>query len=268
MDSGKSTFMAHHPDEAHVFFLPISVTYIVEYIYLPITTYDRAQLVRIVTDYIYSVRKKYPYWNRSSGADHFLVSCHDWAPQVSKEKPELYKNFIRVLCNANTSEGFKPKRDVSLPEFNLEPFKLNPSRDIGLPTAKHTILSFFAGRAHGDIRNILFAHWKDKDDDIRVEPKIGGGNSWCVPVIVSDYYDLPFSDVLDWSKFSLQIPKNKILEIKTILKGVPNYQYLKMQRRVTKVRRHFEMNRPAKPFDVFHMLLHSVWLRRLDIRLP
>ncbi len=78
MDSGRSTFMARHPDEAHVFFLPISVTYIIEYIYKPITTYARDQLVRIVTDYIYTVANKYPYWNRSSGADHFLVSCHDW----------------------------------------------------------------------------------------------------------------------------------------------------------------------------------------------
>lgn len=78
MESGKSTFMACHPDEAHIFFLPISVTYIVEYIYKPVTNYARDRLVRIVSDYIYTVADRYPYWNRSSGADHFFVSCHDW----------------------------------------------------------------------------------------------------------------------------------------------------------------------------------------------
>ncbi|KAK7832621.1 putative glycosyltransferase [Quercus suber] len=147
MESGKSTFMARHPDEAHVFFLPISVTYIVEYIYKPVTNYARDRLVRIVTDYIYTVADRYPYWNRSSGADHFFVSCHDWGPEVSKDDPKLFKNFMRVLCNANTSEGFQPRRDVSLPEFNLEPFKLSPPRNLGVAPNKRSILAFFAGGA-------------------------------------------------------------------------------------------------------------------------
>ncbi|MBA0784102.1 hypothetical protein Gotri_001722, partial [Gossypium trilobum] len=53
------------------------VGHIVKYIYMPITTYDRDRLVRIFTDYIKVVYHKYPFWNRTNGADHFMLSCHD-----------------------------------------------------------------------------------------------------------------------------------------------------------------------------------------------
>lgn len=78
MESGDSHFMAGHPDVAHVFYIPISVTRIAHYIYSPPVDYSGHMLQRLVTDYIYVVSNKYPYWNRSNGADHFLVSCHDW----------------------------------------------------------------------------------------------------------------------------------------------------------------------------------------------
>lgn len=82
MESGKSHFIARHPDEAHAFFIPISVVKIVNILYKPIVTFSRDQLQSVVEDYIRVVADKYPYWNRSSGADHFLVSCHDWVCNV------------------------------------------------------------------------------------------------------------------------------------------------------------------------------------------
>lgn len=78
MESGKSHFIAGHPDEAHLFLIPISIVKIVNLLYKPLVTYARDQLQRVVLDYVRVVADKYPYWNRSLGADHFLLSCHDW----------------------------------------------------------------------------------------------------------------------------------------------------------------------------------------------
>lgn len=74
----KSPFSAQSPSEAHVFMLPISVAYIIHFLYRPLVSYSRDPLMRVVTDYTHLIARRYPYWNRTHGADHFIVSCHDW----------------------------------------------------------------------------------------------------------------------------------------------------------------------------------------------
>jgi len=97
-NSKRSPFKARNPDEAQAFFIPFSVVNVVHYVYKPYMSqndYSRDRLQRLVEDYIGVVAEKYPYWNRSNGADHFLLSCHDWVPVLI-----LFLLFhICYICN-------------------------------------------------------------------------------------------------------------------------------------------------------------------------
>jgi xylogalacturonan beta-1,3-xylosyltransferase len=105
LESGTSSFAASNPDEATAFFLPVSVVNIIQFVYRPYITYSRLRLQNIVKDYISSISNKYPYWNRSSGADHFLVSCHDWVRPIHLSYGyysfyyKLYTNINKILIN-------------------------------------------------------------------------------------------------------------------------------------------------------------------------
>lgn len=291
-----SEFRTMDPEKAHVFFLPFSVASIVHFIYDRSVKHYWQPMKQTVKDYVDLVAAKYPYWNRSLGFDHFMLSCHDWGPELSKSVPELFKNSIRALCNANTSEGFQPSRDVSIPEINLRGGRINGL--LGGPSpSKRPILAFFAGGVHGPIRPILLEHWENKDPDVQVHRYLPKGTSYqvmmrrsryclcpsgyevasprvveslytgCVPVIIKDHYVLPFSDVLNWKAFAVEIRVQDIPDLKTILAAISSRQYIRMQRRGVTARRHFEVNLQPKRYDVFHMILHSVWLRRLNIDL-
>jgi len=69
-------FRTKDPEKAHVFFLPFSVITNLRYGYEKVSQDSSAQR-NTVTDYVSVIAARYPYWNRSLGADHFTLSCHD-----------------------------------------------------------------------------------------------------------------------------------------------------------------------------------------------
>ncbi|KAM3208037.1 hypothetical protein ACQJBY_063000 [Aegilops geniculata] len=299
---------------AHAFFLPFSVVQMVELAYRPLS-YDRAPLLSLVGDYVRVVASRHPFWNRSAGADHFMLSCHDWGPDVSKGDPELYANGIRALCNANTSEGFRPGKDVSIPEINLYTGD-TPRQLLGPPPglSARPYLAFFAGGRHGHIRELLLRHWKGRDPatfpvyEYDLPSATGNSSSHkrrgrdrqsdyfdymhrsrfclcpsghevasprvveaihagCIPVLVTDGYAPPFADVLRWESFSVSVPVADIPRLKEVLEGIPTAEVERLRDGMRLVKRHFTLRQPPERLDMFHMILHSVWLRRLNFRL-
>lgn len=219
-------------------------------------------------------------------------------PYASEGNPFLYNTSIRVLCNANTSEGFNPLKDVPLPEIRLYGGELSHKLLSPPPdNAPRNYLAFFAGGMHGPIRPILLHHWNNRDNELHVyeylpkdldyysfmlnskfclcpsgyevaSPRIVESiYAKCVPVILSQNYTLPLSDVLRWDAFSVQVDVSDIPRLKEVLSAIPESEYRKLKDGVRAVRKHYNLNQPAKRFDVFHMILHSIWLRRLDIDL-
>ncbi|GKV49963.1 hypothetical protein SLEP1_g56685 [Rubroshorea leprosula] len=289
-------FQTQDPEKAHVFFLPYSITRMRQYVRAPGKHFDG--IGNLVQDYVNVIARKHHYFNRSLGTDHFMLSCHDWAPITSFYSPLLGENSIRALCNANTSERFNPVKDVSIPELNLMPGRSEPGSVVGGPSpSQRRILAFFAGGNHGPVRPLVFKQWENKDPDIQIHNYLPKGVSYqklmrnskfclcpsgyevgspriveslyngCVPVLISKGYVPPFSDVLNWKMFAVTVSLEDMPNLKKILLGISDSQYIRMHRRGVQLRRHFQANTPPKRFDLFHMILHSIWLRRLNTRI-
>ncbi|CAN8265129.1 unnamed protein product [Cochlearia groenlandica] len=297
IEKSRNKFRTYDPDQAHVYFLPFSVSWLVKYLY--VGDFDVKPLINFTSDYIRLVSTNHPFWNRTSGADHFMLACHDWGPLTSKANKDLFNKSIRVMCNANSSEGFNPRKDVTLPEIKLFAGEVDPKLRLSetLTASPRPHLAFFAGGVHGPVRPILLKHWKNRDPDMPVfeylpkhlnyydymrsskfcfcpsgyevaSPRIIEAiYSECIPVILSVNFVLPFSDVLRWDSFSLQVEASEIPRLKEILMSISDERYESLKRNLRYVRRHFELNDTPKRFDAFHMILHSIWLRRLNLRL-
>ncbi|XP_010542216.1 PREDICTED: probable glycosyltransferase At5g25310 [Tarenaya hassleriana] len=297
-------FATRNPEKAHLFYMPYSVKQLQQAMYIP-GSHNIKPMSIFIRDYVDMITSKYPFWNRTHGSDHFIVACHDWGPYTVTEHPELTRNAIKVLCNADLSDGiFALGKDVSLPETSIR----NPRRPLrfignGNRVSQRPILAFFAGNLHGRVRPHLLRHWRNRDEDMKIygplprnvarkmtyvqhmkaskyclcpmgyevnSPRIVEAIYYeCVPVVIADNFVLPFSEVLDWSEFSVVVPEKDIPRLKEILLKIPLRRYLRMHANVKMVQRHFLWSPNPRRFDVFHMILHSIWFNRLNhLRVP
>lgn len=74
---GNKHFLVKDPRRAHLFYMPFS-SRMLEYTLYVRNSHNRTNLRQYLKDYAENIAARYPYWNRTGGADHFLVACHDW----------------------------------------------------------------------------------------------------------------------------------------------------------------------------------------------
>ncbi|KAL5572609.1 hypothetical protein UlMin_022206 [Ulmus minor] len=281
-------FVVRDPKKAHLFYLPFS-SKILRY-----TILGKKNLEPYLTSYVKEISGKYRFWNRTGGADHFFVGCHDWASWITRKN---MNNCIRALCNADVSQNFKIGKDTSLPVTYIRS-TAEPLENVGgKPASKRSILAFFAGGMHGYLRPILLHFWENKQPDMKIigpmphdiegkkmyreymksskycicargyevhTPRVVEAIYYeCVPVFISDNYVPPFFEVLNWEEFSVFVQEKDIPNLRNILLSIPEEKYAEMQSRVKKVQKHFFWHKEPIKYDLFHMVLHSIWYNRV-----
>ncbi|XP_077225523.1 putative glycosyltransferase At5g03795 isoform X4 [Tasmannia lanceolata] len=257
----RSSFLTSHPEEAHFFFMPFSINALRN----DPRVHSEESIAEFVARYTTHIAREFGFWNASWGSDHFYVCCHSVGRDAASKHRHLQSNAIQVW----------PR----VPEIPLN------------PPHSRTRLAFFAGRTQNSrVREELISMWgNDTSMDIfsgnpptsyeegfrrsryclhvkgyevntaRISDSLHYG---CIPVIISNHYDLPFANVLDWNKFSVIISHGDIASLKQILLSISREMYLDMYQNICQVRKHFQWHLIPKGYDSFHMTAYQLWIRR------
>jgi hypothetical protein len=85
--------------------------------------------------------------------------------------------------------------------------------------------------------------------------------SHCIPVIISDDIELPYEDVLDYSKFSIFVHSSDAVKkgyLMGLIRGVSKQKWTSMRERLKEVDRHYEYQYPSKKDDAVQMIWQAL----------
>ncbi|KAL3753125.1 hypothetical protein ACJRO7_000511 [Eucalyptus globulus] len=115
MERGHNMYRTTDPDEALVYFLPFGVVMLVQYLYEPRSRETHA-IGRAMVNYIDAVAANHPFWNRSLGADHFMLFCHDWE---RKKAANLFSPPFQTHVNPSFPSLSPSASSPPLPSLSL-----------------------------------------------------------------------------------------------------------------------------------------------------
>ncbi|KAG6547671.1 hypothetical protein Mapa_011120 [Marchantia paleacea] len=280
----QSDFVTDEPEKAHLYFIPISIR--------ALWNDERVgplKMGRFLNKYIQGLRDDFPYWQRTLGADHAMVVCHDYKEDGSRNVLELKKNVIQVSCSPLAgAQTFFPHKDFAIPPFRRAN---DPSGTRDVESSERTKLVYHSGRDlkdltgmwDGDLDFLLQADDVAADIDHKhlVSSKyclisvpedtskiVDALRFGCVPVIVSDgrMYDLPYQDILNWNEFTVVLSVKNLKNLKGLLQDMSQEQYKRMQILGLEASKHMQWHTPPQDQDAFYMALYDLWIRRHAIR--
>ncbi|KAL6009730.1 hypothetical protein ACLOJK_000159 [Asimina triloba] len=94
--------------------------------------------------------------------------------------------------------------------------------------------------------------------------------SHCVPVIVSDDIELPYEDVLDYSKFCVFVRTSEALQkgfLIAMIRSIGEAEWTQMWDRIKQIQHHFEFQYPSKKDDAVDMIWQAVARKVSAVRL-
>nr|POE48221.1 putative glycosyltransferase [Quercus suber] len=108
-----SHFLTKDPTKADLFFLPFSIASLRHDPRIGV-----GGIKDFIKDYILNISQKYPYWNRTGGADHFYVACHSIGRSAMDKANEVKVNAIQVVCSSTYFHpGYIAHKDACLPQI-------------------------------------------------------------------------------------------------------------------------------------------------------
>lgn len=233
------------------------------------------------------------YWRRNLGRDHVFI-CQD--PNALYRVIDRVKNGVLLVSDFGRLKEDQASlvKDVILPYSH----RINSyNGDVGVE--KRNSLLFFMGNRYrkegGKVRDTLF-QILEKEEDVIIKHGAQSRESrrmathgmhsskfclhpagdtpsacrlfdaivsLCVPVIVSDYVELPFEDVIDYTKIAIFIDSASAVVpgyLTSLLREISTERILQYQHELKAVKKYFEYEDP-------NGTVNEIW-RQVSLKLP
>ncbi|EXC19382.1 putative glycosyltransferase [Morus notabilis] len=274
-----SPFATEDGEQAHLYFVPFPSDLRIN------------SLSRVVRE----IRRAFPYWNRTLGADHVFISCRGSTTAGDRNVLELTKNAIQISCFPAPAGKFIPHKDVSLPAVST----FGVDTPLEPKNASARFLAYLRPDQSAGANESALVNQLTGDPDFLIDSgapfdkatyeerlssskfclfEYGAGASrigeallfGCVPAGIIDrpVQALPFMDVLTWQEIAVFVGAGGgVEELRTALsQAAAGDRYERMRRLGVAASKHFVWHKTPEPYDCFNTLMYQLWLRRFAIR--